>query len=102
MSSSAKPSARPPTSSLYCDHTLIDNDLYQDTTTENGHPAAETASDTLEMNPVKQRPAPPVYAAVHKNRPGNFVDQSEPGAPASSSSPSIDHDMTLVENDLYR
>lgn len=88
------PSAPPPTSSLYRDATLIDNDLYQDTT---AHP------NTIEMSPTKQRPAPPVYAVVHKkNRLGNFVVQSEASAPASASRPTTDHDTTLIDNDLYR
>ena len=85
-----------PRSSLYPDMTLIDNDLY--TTEENSRP---TPSNMVEMSPMEQRPAPPVYAVVHKNRPDNIVVQSEASAPASPSSASIDHDTTLIDNDLY-
>lgn len=95
-----QPSAPSPRSSLSHDVTLIDNDLYQDTT---AHPSAKATSNTVEMSPVGQHPAPPVYAADQKkNRPGNVVVQSEASAPASASRPSIDHDTTLIDNDLYQ
>jgi len=83
-----------PRSSLYHDHTLIDNDLYQGTTTR---PAAEATSNMVELSPT----AAPVYAMVHKPRPTNAVDQSQASAPAAPPRPSRDYDTTLIDNDLY-
>jgi len=112
-----QPSAPTPRSTLYHDHTLIDNDLYENTTAQNGLPTTETPSNMVEMSPMEQSPAPPIYAVVEKNRPGHFVAQSEASAPASSatagdngreqpsalpSRSSIDHDTTLIDNDLYQ
>ena len=112
-----QPSAPSPRSTLYHDHTLIDNDLYENTTAQNGLPTTETPSHMVEMNPMEQNPAPPIYAVVEKNRPGYFVLQSEASAPASRaaagdngreqpsalpSRSSIDYDTTLIDNDLYQ
>ena len=112
-----QPSAPLPRSTLYLDHTLIDNDLYENTTAQNGLPSTETPNNMLEMSPMEQHPDPSVYAVVQKNRPGNFVVQLEASAPASSaaardngreqpsalpSRSSIDHDTTLIDNDLYQ
>jgi len=77
-----QPSAPPPRSSLYLDHTLIDNDLYENTTAQNGLPTTETPKNMVEMNPMEQHPDPSVYAVVQENRPGNFVVQSS--APGSN------------------
>ena len=112
-----QPSAPSPRSTVNLDHTLIDNDLYENTTAQNGLPTTETPSNMVEMNPMEQHPDPPVYAVVQKNRPGNFVVQSKARAPASNgaagdngteqpsalpSRSSIDYDTTLIDNDLYQ
>jgi len=110
-----QPSAPSTRSSLFHDHTLIDNDLYQETAAKNSHPTGETPSNMVEMSPMEQHPTPPVYVnvMVQKNRPGNTVVQSELSAPASNaaaantehpsaapSRSSTDHDVTLIDNDL--
>jgi len=112
-----QPSAPSTRSSLFHDHTLIDNDLYQETAAKNSHPTGETPSNMVEMSPMEQHPTPPVYVnvMVQKNRPGNTVVQSELSAPASNaaaantehpsaapSRSSTDHDVTLIDNDLYQ
>ena len=112
-----QPSAPSTRSSLFHDHTLIDNDLYQETAAKNSHPTGETPSNMVEMSPMEQHSTPPVYVnvMVQKNRPGNTVVQSELSAPASNaaaantehpsaapSRSSTDHDVTLIDNDLYQ
>jgi len=59
-----EPSASSTRSSLFHDHTLIDNDLYQETAAKHNHPTGETPNNVVEMNPMEQRPTPPVYVNV--------------------------------------
>ena len=59
-----QPSAPSTRSSLFHDHTLIDNDLYQETAANHNHPTGETPNNVVEMNPMEQRPTPPVYVNV--------------------------------------
>jgi len=81
------PSAPSPTSTLYPDLPAA----------QNGHPAAEATRNMVELSPM----AAPVYAVVHRPRPANAVDQSKASAPTAPPRSSIDHDTTLIDNDLY-
>lgn len=81
------PSAPSPTSTLYPDLPAA----------QNGRPAAEATRNVVELSPM----AAPVYAVAHRSRPANAVDQSKASAPAAPPRSSIDHDTTLIDNDLY-
>jgi len=84
----------------------------------NGTPLDEKPNNPVGTGSVEESPymnasnvsAPPIYAVIHKNRPGNAVVQSEASAPAGDTAAGDDaappsallaQDTTLIDNDLY-
>ena len=88
-----------PRSSHFLDITLIDNDLYDNTSSLNDYPAAETPINVVEMNPMEQSDADAAAAAAGNGAPETEAESSR-SAPASRSS--TDHDITLIDNDLFQ
>jgi len=89
----------------------------------NGIPIDDRPSNQVSTGSVQESPymhlsnssAPPIYAELHNNRPGNAVVQWKDSAPAGDNvagdesknpsappaRPSLDQDTTLIDNDLY-